>query len=106
MARPEIEDFVSYSLSSVDGIGTYDELAKYSKAQDEFIDHQATEITSLKEQLKGDSEECCASYKSILLKEIEDLKEQLEKEREKIKEAYTDGFSDSRFDFDIENYIE
>lgn len=24
----------------------------------------------------------------------------------KIKEAYTDGFSDSRFDFDIENYID
>jgi len=23
---------------------------------------------------------------------------------EKVKEAYTDGFSDSRFDFDIENY--
>lgn len=24
---------------------------------------------------------------------------------EKLKEAYTDGFSDSRFDFDTENYI-
>ena len=23
---------------------------------------------------------------------------------EKVKEAYTDGFSDSRYDFDIENY--
>ena len=24
---------------------------------------------------------------------------------DKIKEAYTDGFSDSRYDFDIENYL-
>ncbi len=26
--------------------------------------------------------------------------------KENIEEAYTDGFSDSKFDFDIENYLE
>lgn len=29
----------------------------------------------------------------------------VEQVSEKVKEAYTDGFSDSRFDFDAENYL-
>jgi predicted DNA-binding protein (UPF0278 family) len=34
------------------------------------------------------------------------LNEEIRELREKIKEAYNDGFFDSKFDFDIENYIE
>lgn len=46
------------------------------------------------------------SVKQALLQVWNECQQQLEKEREKIKEAYTDGFSDSRFDFDIENYTQ
>lgn len=41
------------------------------------------------------------------LKKKNDLVEHLNNDlKERIKEAYTDGYSDSKYDFDIENYID
>lgn len=46
------------------------------------------------------------SYIPALESYADHLERMVEYMREKLKEAYTDGFSDDRFDFDLENYIE
>lgn len=46
------------------------------------------------------------TYISALEKYADHLELLVEHLHKKLKEAYTDGFSDDRFDFDLENYIE
>ena len=51
MKRPKIEDYVTDSLSSVGGLGLYNELVQYSEAQDEYIESLKKEIQHLENEL-------------------------------------------------------